>query len=259
MTRHTLDSWLRTRKEEDLQSVSVGFVPTMGALHAGHCALLERSARENERTLLSIFVNPTQFNDPADLEKYPRTVERDCELAEEAGCTDVILPTMEDIYPHGYRYSISEQRESTILCGAHRPGHFTGVLTVVMKLLHISGAQCAYFGEKDYQQYRLIEQMCRDFFMEIEIIPCPIVRDIDGLALSSRNIRLTPSDRIRAAEFPRILRHAQTPQIAVEQLQSAGMTVEYVEEHWGRRLGAVHCGGVRLIDNIALSDIVIQG
>lgn len=251
----TLSEWLAERREFQQQYARIGFVPTMGALHEGHAELLRRSVAENDATILSIFVNPTQFNDPSDLEKYPRTVEADCALAERIGCTAVIMPTYQDMYPDGYRYKISEHPESTILCGAYRPGHFDGVLTVVMKLLQISGAQSAYFGEKDYQQYRLIDQMCKDFFLPINIIPCPIVRDTDGLALSSRNVRLSAESRAIACQFPVLLRTSATVEQAVERLTDHGMLVDYVEEHWGRRLGAVHVGGVRLIDNIALDEI----
>jgi pantoate--beta-alanine ligase len=251
----TLAEWLAERSRFQQQYTRIGFVPTMGALHKGHAELLRRSVAENDATILSIFVNPTQFNDPNDLEQYPRTIEADCELARSVGCTAVIMPTYQDMYPNGYRYKISEHPESTILCGAHRPGHFDGVLTVVMKLLQVSGAHYAYFGEKDYQQYRLIDQMCHDFFLPMKIIPCPIVRDSDGLALSSRNVRLSAEARTIASQFPVILRTSTTTEQAIERLAEHGMLVDYVEEHWGRRLGAVHVGGVRLIDNIPVEEV----
>ena len=143
---------------------SVGFTPTMGALHDGHGALLKKSASENDLTILSIFVNPTQFNNPDDLKKYPRTWEADLKLAKASGADFVIAPNYDEIYADNYRYKLSESDFSKKLCGAHRPGHFDGVLTVVMKLLQIVRPTRAYFGEKDYQQLKLISDMAQTFF-----------------------------------------------------------------------------------------------
>ena len=143
------------------QSQKVGFIPTMGALHAGHAELIRRSAAENDQSVLSIFVNPTQFHNPDDLQKYPRTLEQDLIVAGNNGATAVLTPTFTEIYPDEYRYQLTENSFSKILCGLHRPGHFDGVLTVVMKLLQIVRANRAYFGEKDFQQFQLISEMAK--------------------------------------------------------------------------------------------------
>jgi pantoate--beta-alanine ligase len=229
---------------------TVGFIPTMGALHRGHRALLSRARAENDDVVLSIFVNPTQFNDPADLAKYPRTLEADLQVAE--GLADhVIVPAAAELYPDNYTYRLTEGALSRRLEGAHRPGHFDGVLTVVLKLLNLVQPTRAYFGEKDWQQLRLVEGMVRAFFLPCAIVACPTVRDPDGLALSSRNQRLSPDGRARAAAFPRLLR-GKTSAVAAEALRGAGFAIDYVEECDGVRLGAVHLENVRLIDNVRL-------
>ncbi|MBX3020751.1 MAG: pantoate--beta-alanine ligase [Bdellovibrionales bacterium] len=228
----------------------VGFVPTMGALHAGHLALVERAAKECDQILVSIFVNPTQFNDPKDLEKYPRTLERDLELLKAAGADAVFLPQAKEIYNDAYRFEIREKDFSRELCGATRPGHFEGVLTVVMKLFQLARPDRSYFGEKDFQQLTLIQDMARAFFLPIEVVPCPTVREADGLAMSSRNILLTPAEREKAPLLYRTLTSAATVEEARHQLQEAGFRVDYVEEKRGRRFAAAFLGGVRLIDNV---------
>jgi pantoate--beta-alanine ligase len=235
----------------------IGFVPTMGALHAGHAALIERSVAECDVTVLSIYVNPTQFNNPADLAHYPRTLDADLALAERLGVDAVITPTFDSLYPDGFRYQVSEGELSSELCGAHRPGHFTGVLTVVMKLLNLVRPHRAYFGEKDYQQYQLIRGMAEAFFLDAEIVPCETVREADGLALSSRNALLDPAGRRLAPRFAEAL-CAPIPDADVRRrLESAGFVVDYVETRDGRRFGAVvvRCGDreVRLIDNVAVA------
>jgi pantoate--beta-alanine ligase len=235
----------------EFSGCTVGFVPTMGALHAGHRSLLERARAENDRVLLSIFVNPAQFNDPADLARYPRTLEADLALA--TGLADgVFAPSAEELYPDQYRYRMTETDLSLHGEGVHRPGHFDGVLTVVLKLLNLMQAHRAYFGEKDWQQLQLIRGMVRALFLPVEIVACPTLRERDGLALSSRNARLSPAGRARAPEFARILRSASTAAAAVPALQAAGFEVDYVEESDGVRLGAVRLEGVRLIDNVQL-------
>jgi pantoate--beta-alanine ligase len=247
----TLAAWRAVRTGPDYAGRSVGFVPTMGALHAGHRALLARARAGNDRVVLSIFVNPTQFNDPADLEKYPRTLEADLKLA--AGLVDdVIVPPAAELYPDNYSYRVTEDKFSRELEGAHRPGHFDGVLTVVLKLLNLVAPQRAYFGEKDWQQLRLVEGMVRALFLPVEIVPCPTERDADGLALSSRNRRLSPVARVRAAQFPLILRSARSAVVAADTLRGAGFGVDYVEDRDGVRLGAVRLENVRLIDNVRL-------
>lgn len=229
----------------------VGFVPTMGALHAGHASLLGRAAAENDITVLSIYVNPTQFNNPDDLKKYPQTWEADLQLAEACGVQAVLAPAYDEIYADGYRYRLSESDFSRKLCGAHRPGHFDGVLTVVMKLLQIVRAGRAYFGEKDFQQLRLIQDMATAFFLEIAIVPVPTVREPDGLAMSSRNIRLSAAGREKA---PLIFQALQNHDVeaARERLTRAGIEVEYLEEHFNRRFIAAFIDGVRLIDNVEI-------
>jgi pantoate--beta-alanine ligase len=230
---------------------SVGFVPTMGALHPGHRALLARARADNDVVVLSIFVNPTQFNDPADLAKYPRTLEADLLVA--AGLADhVIVPAATEIYADNYTYRVTENALSRRLEGAHRPGHFDGVLTVVLKLLNVVQPERAYFGEKDWQQLRLVQGMVRAFLLPVEIIACPTEREADGLALSSRNRRLSAAARVRAGQFPRILRSAPTADAAAEALQQSGFEVDYVADEAGVRLGAIHLDNVRLIDNVRL-------
>jgi pantoate--beta-alanine ligase len=222
----------------------------MGALHEGHLSLVRRSRSENDRTLVSIFVNPTQFDDQADLARYPRVLDADLTALRTEGADYILLPRADDLYRDGFRYRVTERGFSTELEGAHRPGHFDGVLTVVMKLLQIAQPARAYFGEKDWQQLSLVRGMVDAFFLPVAIVGCPTVRDHDGLALSSRNSTLTPADRQRAPRFHQVLSSAPTPREAARELSASGFEVDYVEERDGRRLGAVRIGGVRLIDNL---------
>lgn len=251
---HSIREWQSIRRQ---MPNSIGFVATMGALHAGHAALLDRSVRENDCTVLSIYVNPTQFNNPEDLTNYPSTLESDLELARTRGADFVLMPQYTELYSDNYRFRVDELGFSQTLCGAHRPGHFTGVLTVVLKLLNIVQPQRAYFGEKDYQQLSLIADMAKAFFLPVEIIPVATVRDADGLALSSRNSRLSPQARRLAPTFSRLLRAEAPDRTIHDELVRAGFTVDYVETHAGRRFGAVllDCGthSVRLIDNVQLT------
>lgn len=230
---------------------SLGFVPTMGALHAGHAALFRAARQENAHVLASIFVNPTQFDDPADLERYPRTLEADTALLEAEGVDAVFSPTAAEMYPNGTRYAVTESELSRELCGAHRPGHFSGVLTVVLKLLQVAGAERAYFGEKDYQQLELIRGMVTAFFLPTQIVAVATVRESDGLALSSRNVHLNPEERSRAPRFHAALVEAATAEAARLRLEADGFKVDYVEDREGRRYGAVYLGQTRLIDNVA--------
>lgn len=231
---------------------SVGFVPTMGALHAGHASLLQMARRKDDTTVLSIFVNPTQFNNAEDLQKYPRTLDSDIEIAKDCGVDYLFLPIEKDLYPDGYRYRMTENEISKVLCGAFRPGHFDGVLTVVLKLLNIVEATRAYFGEKDFQQLELIRGMSKSFFMSTEIIGCPTIREASGLAMSSRNVRLSADGLQKAKEIPELLSRSKTASDALAALAGAGFKVEYVEDRWNRRLTAVYLEGVRLIDNVEL-------
>lgn len=246
--------WRRARLSQIRAGRTLGFVPTMGALHEGHLSLVRRSRAENDLTLVSIFVNPTQFDDPSDLAAYPRTLDRDLDMLRAEGTDFVLLPRDKDIYPDAYRYRVIENDLSRVLEGAHRPGHFDGVLTVVMKLLQIAAAERAYFGEKDWQQMVLVRGMAEAFFVPTAIVPCPTVREADGLALSSRNRRLAPADRERAPRFHEALSSSRTADEAGRRLRERGFEVDYVEDRDGRRLGAVRLGGVRLIDNVPLGD-----
>lgn len=243
---------------EDLQSYrqtltgTVGFVPTMGALHEGHATLLRQARSQCDHVILSIFVNPTQFNDPKDLDKYPRTFEADKALAVTEGVDAIFYPEFSSLYPDDYRYEVREKKWSSHFCGAHRAGHFEGVLTVVLKLFNLVQPQFAFFGEKDYQQLKLIQGMVSAFFLPLKIIPVPTMREADGLAMSSRNVRLTPQERAKAPLFYKILSSAPTAEAAKILLQEQGFEVDYVEDWDGRRLGALHLGAVRLIDNVPL-------
>jgi pantoate--beta-alanine ligase len=225
----------------------------MGALHEGHLSLVGRSRAENDATLVSIFVNPTQFDDRSDYEKYPRTVEEDVRMLEAAGADYVLLPSQTDLYSDDFRYRVVEIERSRTLEGAHRPGHFDAVLTVVLKLLQLASAERAYFGEKDWQQLQLVRGMADAFFLPTTIVPVETVRETDGLALSSRNRRLPARDREKAPAFHRALVESVTPQEAARVLRASGFVVDYVEDVDGRRLGAVRLGGVRLIDNVEAS------
>lgn len=250
-----------TRLIEDLQQLktvrnllqgSVGFVPTMGALHAGHATLLERARAENDHVILSIFVNPTQFDNKEDLAKYPKTLESDIEIAKKFKTDFVWLPTYPQLYPDEYAYKISENNLSTRFCGAHRPGHFDGVLTVVMKLFNLTKPTRAYFGEKDFQQLSLIQGMAKSFFLDLEIVPVPTVREESGLALSSRNVRLSAEEKSKAPMLYKIIKNTKTPEEASKQLTELGFKVDYVEDLGNRRLAAAYLGTTRLIDNVEL-------
>ena len=245
---HSLSHWRRVR--DSLGDRTVGLVPTMGALHDGHASLLKRSVAENDVTVLTVFVNPTQFDQPDDLAHYPSTLDADRLLAESLGVDYLLCPDSREIYPDGYAYKVSESDFSRQLCGAHRGGHFDGVLTVVLKLLHLTRPRRAYFGEKDYQQLELVRGMAEAFFIDVEIVACPTVRESDGLAASSRNHNLTSHERAKAPEFSRLLKSPQTSKDIADQLEKRGFRVDYVEEILGRRYGAVHLGQVRLIDNV---------
>jgi len=228
----------------------IGFVPTMGALHKGHISLIEKSASENDITVVSIFVNATQFNNAEDLEKYPTQLNSDIKILENQEIDYLFLPNFDELYPDNYKYKIEETELSKILCGVSRNGHFTGVLTVVMKLLNIVNPSKAYFGEKDYQQLFLVRGMAEAFFLDVEIVGCPIIREEDGLALSSRNARLTKDERAKAKLFPKILQSDLNNNQIITELESHGFKVDYIESKFGRRFGAVYLGNVRLIDNV---------
>ena len=254
-----------------------GLVPTMGALHEGHLSLIRRSAAENGRTVVSVFVNPTQFDDRADLARYPRDLARDAALAREAGANLVFAPGVEAIYPPGFATSVDVAGLTERWEGAARPGHFRGVATVVAILLNLVRPARAYFGEKDYQQLVVVRRLHADLKLPGEIVGCPTVRDHDGLALSSRNARLSSAERTRAAAVPRALFRMAALAAAGERdaarliesgsgelASETALATEYLAVVDGeslepvatvragaRALVAVRLGGVRLIDNVA--------
>ena len=232
---------------------SLAFVPTMGNLHAGHLSLIQRSQAENTQTLVSLFINPTQFNNAEDFVNYPRTLDEDIAYLTENGVDYCLVPTPDMMYQDEFRYQIHETPLSEQYEGAHRPGHFTGVLTVVMKLLQLAQPTRAYFGEKDYQQLLLIRGMAEAFFLPVEIIGCPIVREDNGLAYSSRNRRLSPAAKDIAIQFAQRFTQAQSVDAAMQALNELDLQLDYVEEWQGRRFAAVTIDGIRLIDNYAIA------
>ena len=258
------------------QGKKVGLVPTMGALHAGHASLVKRSVNENEVTVVSVFVNPTQFNDKNDLVKYPRTLDADCKLLEACGATYAFAPSVEEMYPEPDTRQFSYAPLDTVMEGAFRPGHFNGVCQIVSKLFEAVKPHRAYFGEKDFQQLAIIREMVRQMQFDLEIVGCPIVREEDGLALSSRNARLSAEERENALKISQTLfksrAFAATHTVSetlkfVEDAIAAvpGLRLEYFEivdgntlqkvDNWNQTsyvVGCitVFCGDVRLIDNI---------
>jgi len=238
---------------------SLGFVPTMGDLHDGHASLIARAKSENRHTCVSLFVNPIQFNDPKDYEKYPKEKKEDLERCKNLEVDFVFVPQVDDLYPSSAEsldtFRIVEEDLSRELCGKSRPGHFSGMLTIVMKLFQIAQPTRAYFGEKDFQQLHLVRAMAKAFFLSIEVVPCPIVREKSGLAMSSRNARLTFEQRAHAAQIFKIVKSADSAENCERLLSQAGFEVDYLREKWGRRLVAVNFCGVRLIDNLSLDEL----
>ena len=258
------------------QGKKVGLVPTMGALHAGHASLVKRSVNENEVTVVSVFVNPTQFNDKNDLVKYPRTLDADCKLLEACGATYTFAPSVEEMYPEPDTRQFSYAPLDTVMEGAFRPGHFNGVCQIVSKLFEAVKPHRAYFGEKDFQQLAIIHEMVRQMQFDLEIVGCPIVREEDGMALSSRNARLSAEERENALKISQTLFKSRTfaathtvseTQKFVEDAIAAapGLRLEYFEivdgntlqkvGNWDQTSYAVgcitvFCGDVILIDNI---------
>ncbi len=231
---------------------SVGFVPTMGGLHNGHLSLIKKAIAENDVSVVSVYLNPTQFNDKKDLETYPANFGDDCKLLEGAGVDYLFAPTYPVMYPDDYAYMLTEKRFSKELCGAKRPGHFDGVLTVVMKLFNIVRPTRAYFGEKDFQQYKLLDGMVKAFFMDIQLVPCPIVREDNGLAISSRNRKLSQAGLALAPKFHEILAGGGSEAEIASKLETAGFKVDYVTKKDDRLYAAVFLEEVRLIDNVAI-------
>ncbi len=218
------------RRELEGAEGVVGFVPTMGALHAGHVSLVERARRECGTVVASVFVNPTQFNDPDDLKKYPRTPEADAEMLEKAGADLVYMPDVQDVYPEPDTRVFDFGALERVMEGAHRPGHFNGVAQVVSRLFEVVKPGRAYFGEKDFQQLAIIREMVKRLGLAVEIVGCVIVRDADGLALSSRNARLNAAQRAAAPKIYETLALAAT--------QKANMSPEEVAEWAAARIDA---------------------
>ncbi len=273
ITPGAMRSWRRS------EGGSVGFVPTMGYLHEGHLTLVQRSVRENRRSVVSIFVNPTQFGPGEDFERYPRDEVRDLNELRSAGVDAVYLPSAAEMYPHGFQTFVDVQRVTRPLEGAARPGHFRGVATIVLKLLNAVEPDRAYFGRKDAQQLRVIQRMARDLDLATEIVPCDIVREADGLAMSSRNVYLSAEQRAAAPVLYASLCEARRRfesgereagalrQLVREQIERApGAEVEYVSVADDRTLEeiegpvsapvllslVVRFGQTRLLDNIEL-------
>ncbi|TCK04504.1 pantoate--beta-alanine ligase [Phorcysia thermohydrogeniphila] len=206
------------RSVKEMQSISetlrktgktIGFIPTMGYLHDGHMSLVERARKENDVVVMSIFVNPVQFAPGEDFERYPRDIERDKKIAQEKGVDYLFVPEVSEMYPEGYSTYVEVEGITEVLCGAKRPGHFRGVATVVTKLFNIVKPHRAYFGKKDFQQLKVIERLVRDLNFDVEVIGCPIVREEDGLAMSSRNVYLSPEERESATSLYRALKLAK--------------------------------------------------
>jgi pantoate--beta-alanine ligase len=263
--------------EIKFKNLKIGFVPTMGALHFGHLSLIERSNQECDITISSIFVNPTQFNNTKDLEKYPKPIETDLELLQKIGCDAVFNPSTEDVYPKDdqeWFYDIGYL--NTILEGSFRPGHFLGVTQIVYKLFNLVKPDIAYFGQKDYQQYLVIKQLVKDFNFPIRVIACPIVREESGLALSSRNVRLTQtelSNSLVIYNSLNFLKDNYSGEKIVDLISRAqkmyeniaGIELEYLEirqqetlktyQNQMKAIALIACqvGNTRLIDNMMLS------
>ena len=266
--------WVRRNRGK-----TAGFVPTMGDLHEGHLSLIRRSRRENRLTALSIFVNPKQFDRREDYERYHRGEKADLAKARAAGADLAFVPSEKELYPDGFQTWVTVEELEKPLCGRFRPGHFRGVATVVLKLLNLVRPNRAYFGLKDYQQFRLVERLARDLDVPVEIVGCPIVRERDGLAMSSRNRRLSPEERVRAARIYAGLKDAaallKSGRAAEKEIAARfrsrlrlekGDWIEYFECVRPGDLArpeklrppvvlaaAVWIGGTRLIDNLAVN------
>lgn len=275
---HTINQTRSAVKHQLSEGKTIGFVPTMGALHEGHLKLVRQAAAENDFVVVSIFVNPIQFNNPEDLEKYPRTLETDMEKLEGTGCNLVFAPSVQEMYPEPDSTEFDFGQLDKVMEGKFRPGHFRGVALVVKKFFEIVTPHKAYFGEKDYQQLAIIKQMVTMLKLPVEIVPCPIVREPDGLAMSSRNARLSIEERAEATAIYKALAGAKEnyswfipagiKQLVNGEIQENNyFRVEYVEvvdaltlqpvNDWSVAEHALICvaayiGAVRLIDNIVL-------
>lgn len=270
----------RRLRTAQAQGLRVGFVPTMGALHDGHISLIGEARKRSEVVVASVFVNPKQFGANEDLSRYPRDLEGDSEKLRSAGCNVLFAPQVEEIYPPGFQTDVEVTAVSRGLCGAVRPGHFKGVATVVLKLFNIVRPDVAVFGEKDFQQLAVLRQMARDLALDVEIAGAPLIRDPDGLAMSSRNAYLSAQDRQRALSLSRGLRAAFSAYdrgersaaallwLVREPMTAEGLTPEYLELRSYKDLSvldradqpavilvAARVGATRLIDNMILSRV----
>ena len=275
-TIHSIKELQACLSEAKNAGKSVGLVPTMGALHEGHASLVRRSVKENDVTVVSIFLNPTQFNDPKDLERYPRTLESDCKLLEQCGAQIAFAPSVNEMYPEPDTRSFSYPPTDSVMEGARRPGHFNGVCQIVSKLFMITEPDRAYFGEKDFQQICVIRRMVADLGFKMEIVPCPVVREASGLAMSSRNSLLTTDEKVLAANIYRVMKESLSQGLSVRETEAwvtdtlnaiEGLEVEYYSIVNGETLAevnswddaphivgciTVYCGHtpIRLIDHI---------
>jgi len=275
-TIHSIKELQACLSEAKNAGKSVGLVPTMGALHEGHASLVRRSVKENDVTVVSIFLNPTQFNDPKDLERYPRTLESDCKLLERCGAQIAFAPSVNEMYPEPDTRSFSYPPTDSVMEGARRPGHFNGVCQIVSKLFMITEPDRAYFGEKDFQQICVIRRMVADLGFKMDIVPCPVIREASGLAMSSRNSLLTPEEKVLAANIYRVMKESLSQGLSVRETEAwvtdtlnaiDGLEVEYYSIVNGETLAevnswddaphivgciTVYCGHtpIRLIDHI---------
>lgn len=239
----------RTEIQTSNHKIKVGFVPTMGSLHEGHLELIRQSQKDNDVTVVSIFVNPTQFNNRNDFDSYPNRLKSDLDSLAELKVQAVIVPEEKDIYPNGYTFKLTESQDSLDLCGKARPGHFDGVLTVLIKLFNLLQPQNVYMGLKDYQQYKLVKGMAADLFLDLEVVGVPTVREDSGLALSSRNFNLTDEQKVVADQYAQIFAKDISLETLRKELERLNLKIDYLVEKWGRRFVAVFIGDVRLIDN----------
>ena len=270
-----LQSFLKAKRDSGM---SVGLVPTMGALHEGHLSLIRHARKDNDIVVASVFVNPVQFNNPVDLEKYPRTPEKDVAMLESAGCDAVFMPSVDEMYPTKVEDHYDFGAIEHVMEGACRPGHFNGVAIVVRKLFEIVQPDRAYFGEKDFQQLAIISKLVKDYNINLEVVPCDIVREKDGLAMSSRNMRLNADERAIAPLIYKVLRetvvdyetmspaemkalalkkYADIKQFDVEYVEIADETTLQTVTDWkdsehARIFVALQLGPVRLIDNLRI-------
>ncbi len=259
-----MNSMMMIRERSVVQSLkhklapaqSMGFIPTMGCLHEGHAELIKRSVQENDITVLSIFVNPTQFNDPADYQHYPQTLSADIRWAKQLGVDYLWLPTEKDLYPDGNVLSFDLRDQAALRFeGAARPGHLNGVLTVVLKLLQVVRPTRVYFGEKDYQQCLAVSSLIKNFFIPVEMVVCSTIRDASGLPYSSRHARLSIQGKALAKEAAGLLHQLTSPDVRLvrQQLETRGILVDYLEVENCRCFVAFYIENIRLIDNFMLS------